>query len=414
MVDTGWVKRLALSEGFPGSWFERWFPAGLLGIAGIVGLVSSRPIGYGWGRFAVLVAGLVVTAAWIAFFLTGGRDRRYAGVYLVGRVVLAAVLTVINPFLAIFAFAGYVDGYGRLRRGWLIFVFLLTAVTMAGAQAGGLFPDDTGGWILFGIMIVVNILIAGVFSLVALRDDKVSAERAKTIVQLEEANARLEAALAENAALHEQLLAQARDAGVTEERRRLAREIHDTIAQGLAGIVTQLQAARDASDGRLVDDHLERASSLARESLEEARRSVRDLAPRALESEELPQALETLTTGWSADQGVPVTYAVTGTRVRLHPELEATLLRVAQESLTNVGKHAAAQRVGVTLSYMDDEVALDVRDDGIGFTPGTPSGGYGLAGMRQRVARVAGLLEVETGPGQGVAVSVRLPSVRHA
>ena len=405
-VDTGRVRRFTvLTEPFSGSALERWFPLGLLAIGGAVGLISARPIGYDASRIALLAGLIALTAVWILVF--GGRSRGRT-VYLVGRAVLAAVLTVVNPFLSIFAFSGYVDCHdARVRRGWTIAIFIATAVTMAGAQSGGLPPEDGGGWILFTVMIAVNLVIATAVTLVAMRDDRISEERARTITALE-------AALAENAELHRELLDRARDAGVTQERQRLAREIHDTIAQGLAGIVTQLEAARETPDTRLARDHLDRATALARESLDEARRSVRDLTPRALVTQELPQALETLTTGWAADQGVPVSYAVTGTQVRLHPELEATLLRVAQESLTNVGKHADARRVGVTLSYMDDEVALDVRDDGIGFALGRSAGGFGLAGMKQRVARVAGLLEVETAPGQGVAVSVRLPSVPHA
>jgi signal transduction histidine kinase len=91
--------------------------------------------------------------------------------------------------------------------------------------------------------------------------------------------------------------------------------------------------------------------------------------------------------------------------------VEATLLRVAQEALANVAKHARAGRVGVTLSYVDGEVIVDVRDDGVGFHPDDPAPGFGLRGMRQRAERLAGVLDVESEPGAGTAVSVRLPAL---
>jgi signal transduction histidine kinase len=104
---------------------------------------------------------------------------------------------------------------------------------------------------------------------------------------------------------------------------------------------------------------------------------------------------------------------VVGDPVPLHPEVEATVLRIAQESLTNVAKHAEAARVGVTLSYDGDEVVLDVRDDGVGFDVDAPAGSssFGLRGMRQRVARLAGELTLESRAGRGTAVSVRLPAI---
>jgi signal transduction histidine kinase len=101
----------------------------------------------------------------------------------------------------------------------------------------------------------------------------------------------------------------------------------------------------------------------------------------------------------------------------MHADVEITLLRTAQEALTNVAKHAKAGRVGLTLSYMADLVTLDVRDDGVGFDPlarrgnGAATGGFGLAGMRQRVQRLAGRLEIESEPGGGTAISASVPAI---
>jgi signal transduction histidine kinase len=126
---------------------------------------------------------------------------------------------------------------------------------------------------------------------------------------------------------------------------------------------------------------------------------------------------------WSVTSGVAGEVETTGDARALHPEVEVTLLRVAQEALANVAKHAGASRAGVTLSYMEDVVSLDVRDDGAGFLPPSRSaaptasngnqagGGFGLIAMRQRVDRLAGQLEIESEPGTGTAVSASLPAI---
>jgi signal transduction histidine kinase len=205
---------------------------------------------------------------------------------------------------------------------------------------------------------------------------------------------------------------------VADERRRLAAEIHDTLAQGLAGIVAQLQVVTAAPDPRVAREHLERATALARHSLGEARRSVHGLAPAALEHATLPDALHRTVTDWSERTGVAARLTVTGTEEPLHDEVAATLLRIAEEALANTARHAGASRTGVTLSYMGDEITLDVRDDGRGFEPAavpprSRTGGFGLDGMRARAARLAGTLCVESEPGGGTAVSARVPLVPH-
>jgi len=167
--------------------------------------------------------------------------------------------------------------------------------------------------------------------------------------------------------------------------------------------------------------HLAAARALARESLSEARRSVQALHPEQLDTAQLPDAIETMVRCWSQGCGMSVEFHVTGEPRRLVPDVEAALFRAAQEALANVGKHAAATRVGVTLSYTDDVVLLDIRDDGVGFDPNslqlggrTPSRngtGMGLCGMRQRLQRVAGSLEIESAPGAGTALGATVPAV---
>ena len=207
----------------------------------------------------------------------------------------------------------------------------------------------------------------------------------------------LAAAHAENEGLQQQLLSQAREAGVLDERQRLAREIHDTLAQGLTGIITQLQAAALAKDDPAEwQRHLDSATALARENLTEARRSVHALRPEALDAATLPDALADVAARWTSGPACPRPSPPPATPRRLHPEIEAAILRVAQEALSNVAKHAAAGRVGVTLSYMDDEVTLDVRDDGVGFDPvsaadggsGCPACAAGSTARRDAARRV--------------------------
>ena len=201
-----------------------------------------------------------------------------------------------------------------------------------------------------------------------------------------------------------------REAGILQERQRLAREIHDTLAQGLTGIVAQLEAAAQArASGANDTGYLDAAAQLARDNLKEARRAVRAIGPGELEGARLPDALAQVTDSWTARTNVPVAFTTTGEARSLHPEVEVTLLRAAQEALTNVAKHADATRVGLTLSYMEDLVTLDVRDDGVGFEP--TRRGFGLTGMHQRVHGVGGALAVESAPGEGTAISASVPAV---
>jgi signal transduction histidine kinase len=200
----------------------------------------------------------------------------------------------------------------------------------------------------------------------------------------------------------------------------MAREIHDTLAQGLTGIITQLEAVQQAGPaGPERERRIANAARLARHSLSEARRSVRAVRPEPLENTRLPEAVAGVASQWSADNGVSAQVTTTGTVIGLHPEIEVTLLWVAQEALANVAKHASASRVGITLSYMEDVVSLDIRDDGVGFHPdqrSAPSGtgGFGLTGMQQRVGRLAGSLAIESEPGHGTAISASVPAIARA
>jgi signal transduction histidine kinase len=172
-----------------------------------------------------------------------------------------------------------------------------------------------------------------------------------------------------------------------------------------------LQAA-DADVGRepaAAREHLALALQTARENLAEARALVAALAPAGLEPGALDGALRRLTDAVPGHLGPPASFEVTGPAVPLPRPAEVMLLRVAQEALANVRRHARAGRVQVRLRYGQGQVGLEVTDDGVGFDPGQAGGGYGLPGMRARVGEAGGRLEVRSSPGCGTTVSVVVP-----
>jgi PAS domain S-box-containing protein len=209
-----------------------------------------------------------------------------------------------------------------------------------------------------------------------------------------------------------ELSAQGRVAAVAGERNRIARDIHDTLAQGFTGIIVQLEAAEDASRRGLGDEagqHLVKARQLARESLSEARRSVQALRPRPLEAGGVVHALRALF-GKLADGPLRSEFRVLGEPGAMSPEWEENLFRIAQECLTNVLRHAAASRVEASIGFGPHDIRFECSDDGCGFDPAAGSEGYGLLGMRERVVAMGGHIDVDSAPGRGTRVSIRLPS----
>jgi two-component system NarL family sensor kinase len=208
------------------------------------------------------------------------------------------------------------------------------------------------------------------------------------------------------------LFARSTRLGAVEERNRLAREIHDTLAQGLTATALQLESADALLDAGPEEAHepLRRALSLTRSNLEEARRSVLDLRAAPLEGRPLSEALKALVERWEAETGIGARYrAVNGSRP-LPPRVEAALYRICQETLTNVARHAAAERVTVRLVATPERVRLVVEDDGRGFDASdVPEGRHGLVGMRERAEMLGGTLEVRSNPGAGTRIEAAVP-----
>jgi signal transduction histidine kinase len=380
-----------------------------LAVAILVATFAQRPE---HPAFAFGLTGLA--AAWLALIvpLYPVRARRPVAVvgFFSGLVVLIGTLLSESEAFTWFAWIGYPYAFLLFSARWTVFAVAATALASVVPRSQLFTQVGMGAGYAVVLGTVIPVIIAGWVA------GSESEKRRKSNVELAESNRKLAAALEENAGLHAQLLTQAREAGVADERSRLAREIHDTLAQGLTGIVTQLQAAqRVREDPAVWPEHVAKAHALAKESLTEARRSVRELRPGPLADSPLPGALRELAAKWSQRSAVPATVEVTGEPRPLATGIEVTLFRAAQEALANVAKHAGATRVGLTLCYAGEVVLLDVRDDGAGFDPALPystvDGGFGLNGMRQRVLGVGGSLAVESAPGEGTAISVNVPAI---
>jgi len=210
------------------------------------------------------------------------------------------------------------------------------------------------------------------------------------------------------------LFARQAEFGATLERNRLAREIHDTLAQGLAAITMQLETADallDAgSSAERAQSAITQALSLARANLEEARRSVLDLRAAPLDGRTLAQALSALAEEWSSQSDTPVWFQVTGGSRPLPNRVEAGLYRIAQEAVGNAVRHAGARTIRLKLQAQPGQVRLLILDDGRGFdATAIPQDRYGLAGISERVHLLGGKLTLQTSPGRGTRVEVRLP-----
>jgi signal transduction histidine kinase len=322
--------------------------------------------------------------------------------YLAIGWVLWFGLTLLDPLYLFLLFGLYPQVFFFRPMPWkIIDALMLTALSLwrQVLSLGGL-----DGSLLITLVATASGILTTLFIEAIIRQSR---ERHRLIRELE--GTRYELAVAE------------RQAGVTEERQRLAREIHDTLVQGFTSIVMHLEAAEGAlpSDMRALQRHFDQARRTARENLAEARRLMWALQPEALDRASLPEVLTKLTRSWSEENRVTASATITGTSRSLRPEIEVTLLRAAQEALANAGKYAHASQVTLTLSYMEDVVVLDVQDDGRGFdtlqllasTAGQTAGGFGLKALRERAEQLGGTLSIESTPGEGTTIAVALPAV---
>ena len=208
-----------------------------------------------------------------------------------------------------------------------------------------------------------------------------------------------------------------RQAAVLEERNRLARDIHDTLAQGFTGVIVQLEAVEDAiacCRRKEANAHLQRASELARRSLNEARRSVHALRPEALQGGNFWEALKGLIKNTTAGTALHTTFNLQGKMRHLPLVWQENLLHIGQEALTNALKYAHPRNFETRLTFNKKEVRLELRDDGDGFKIKERHDGFGLTGMRERADQMGGKLKITSARGKGTKVVVSLPYIESA
>ncbi|MET9532772.1 sensor histidine kinase [Streptomyces sp. NPDC006649] len=366
-------------------------------MAGLLVLAAARAVaGHASNAPAVVAAAAVLGAVYAAGTVWPPvRTSRAAAAVWLGVLGLAwAGLLVLSPDGLWVAFPLYFLQLHLLPVRWSVPVVVVTAGAAIAAYVGHGAALNPGAFI--GPLLGAAVAVATVLGYQVLYRE--SESRRRLIEEL--IATRAELADAE------------RTAGTLAERERLAREIHDTLAQGLSSIQLLLRAAgRTLPADAPAAAHIEQARQAAQDNLAEARRFVRALSPPALEHGSLAAALDRLCAG---GPGPRVRFSTSGTPVALPTPYEVALLRIAQSALANTVRHAGASRAEITLSFMGTAVALDVVDDGSGFDPllaGTASGdgGFGLPAMRSRVESLGGTFAVESTPGQGTAVAVTLP-----
>ncbi|MGW7428614.1 sensor histidine kinase [Streptomyces sp. NPDC054861] len=361
-------------------------------VAGLLALAALR---------SDTAAGVTAAAVTAAVYATGSllpsvrRSPRAAAGWLVVLGVAWLALLWLTPDGLWVAFPLYFLQLHLLPARWSLPSVALTAgaAILSYVRQG----DPLNPGVFIGPLLGAAVAVATVFGYQALYRES---ERRRRMVE-------------ELVATRAELAAAERHAGTLAERERLAREIHDTLAQGLSSIQLLLRAAERALPGDSpAAGHLARARQAAQDNLAEARRFVRALSPADLEHGSLAGALERLCRP-APDAGVRARFTVSGAPVELPTPYEVALLRIAQSALANTVRHARASRAEITLSFMGASVTLDVVDDGEGFDPAAPSptaeGGFGLPAMRARARSLGGTFTVESAPGQGTAVAVCLP-----
>ncbi|MBI4916637.1 MAG: sensor histidine kinase [Acidobacteria bacterium] len=369
-------------------------------------VVRSAPGLRGW--WLALVTAL--WAAHVALYWLSPRisqDRRLAvGYFFVQGLLVGAILALApNPALPLGLTAGLIgEAVGMLAgSAWRVPVVALLA---GGAVLG---QAHVSGWAEIPTWLAVAVPI--VFFVVVY---------VTLFTRQVEAKARAQGLLAELEKAHRELTdyaGQVEDLTLAAERQRLARELHDTLAQGLVGTILQLEAVQ----AHLENGHPERASDLlrqaqsrAREALAQSRRAIDDLRGGIAGNGDLATEVKLEVDRFAAATGLPCTFRVDGEVGEWSPAVREHVVRIVAEALGNIACHASAATVAVAIQAAETGLVLALRDDGAGFTPSASleSGHWGLVGMRERARLCGGRLEIESAPGQGCEVRVWLERSR--
>jgi signal transduction histidine kinase len=379
---------------------DRWWEVYFGGVALAVGAFLTWLALFGPGRPALIAVGLL-GAMVIWYAVLGHRvvcDTRgswrgwvfHAGqlpLYVTG-LALADAMS-----LLLFAICPMVYMTVPLRRGHFVvavYAFAPAAVAAAAGQPEALAVLVPLGAVVTGMSVAISMTMA--------RNERISEERAALIRELN-------ASRAEVARL-------SREAGIADERQRLAGDIHDTVAQGLSSVVMLVEAADAAlpHDPQQARSHLTLAARAARENLDETRAIVAALTPSHLTQATLADALSRVADRFERETGTGTVLTTTGTARPLATGTEVVLLRVVQEALNNVRKHAGASTVAIGLTYGAEAASVEIRDDGVGFDVAALAPGYGLGGMQARVEQIGGRLGIASTPGTGTTIRTEVPA----
>jgi NarL family two-component system sensor histidine kinase YdfH len=320
--------------------------------------------------------------------------------YMVGQGFITIVLVFLGRDLALafalsMALIGEAIGvYGISKRGILVSAYYLIISLAYYIWQFGL---EQIGWMMIGVVPIFTFVI--IYVEMYTRQANANDRAQELLNELETANRQLS-----------EYAAQVEDLTIAAERQRMARELHDTLSQGLAGLILQLEAA----DAHLANGRTEKARQIVQQTMENARATLAKSrqaidALRTNGSLEFKDALKYEVSRFSASSGVPCNLQVE-VEPELHAELTDHLLRIVSEALSNILRYAQATQASVTLKSQNRTLLLEIKDNGIGFDPqAIPTGHYGLIGMRERARLAGGVLEVTSQPGQGVTLLIRIP-----
>jgi signal transduction histidine kinase len=379
-------------------------------------------------RFGLSVAALALLVAWPTalvwlFVMLPGVERRLGRTYLPVCIVLTiAAQTVETGLLAFIPPISFAKADGRSLPDTRTVeqLFLLLVPTVLGAWAYG----RRGAWLTAGLATMLLLLTGATAFLSGVPLESILPASSLQIAPLflvgyivgtlaEQQRKQTDELAAANIKLREQAAAMEQLAAAR-ERNRLARDLHDTLAHSLAGLVVQLEAidtlARDAPDSNRTHAELEKARRAAQAGLENARRAIRDLRANPIEDLGLTRALEQAANDFAERTGVRVDVRASEPKVTLSTDVAAAVWRIAQEALNNVERHAGARHVKVVLMQENGRLVLNVSDDGRGFDPAPiDDERFGLTGMRERAELIGADLTVASRAGQGTAVRLVLP-----
>ena len=384
-----------------GIWWDVYFTAVMAG--GVVLALVSGPVEWRWLTTALLGALIALYFGLVRrYSRSGGAEPAWLGHFSLAGIVLTLTLplVLVNPHLTWMLIG--IAPLCFMAMGSLFAVPVVGVILLVPNLLRGVLGVDE--WAGVWLNVIINILILGYALWFGTWFERIVDQSWERYSLIE----RLRRSQEEAARLSE-------EAGAMAERERLAREMHDTLAQGFTSIITLTQAVESEldTDPATARRHLALMRETASENLAEARAMVAARQSVSLQGDDLDKALTRISERLGRELGIEVTARVTGSPEVLPNDLRVCLLRTAQEALANVRKHADARHTRVTLAYTDVGVALTVADDGQGFDTSRPSDGNGLANMRHRADAVGGVLDLESTPGGGTTVRLTIPHDDH-